>query len=176
MGRMRPSNTIGEMGTDTPPAVEHGNLQAASERLDDESVVKAIPVERSTSLEGMTGAEREFVELAHRQWTGWIKTRGRTTRSGSYWTGGRSAGSGLQAPGTRPRASDSPRRNLASSPPSSCPESHPRRWSTRPVVTVHPSIPSDRTSRCRWPTHVSGPLGPDVEFIHPFDDPAIVAG
>ncbi|WP_418282390.1 pyridoxal-phosphate dependent enzyme, partial [Halorubrum sp. DTA98] len=51
-------------------------IEAARARLDDPSVVKRTPVERSTSLESMTGAEEVTLKLEHLQWTGSFKTRG----------------------------------------------------------------------------------------------------
>lgn len=50
-------------------------IEAAGERLDDESVVKRTPVERSTSLGGMVGGD-VYLKMEHLQWTGSFKTRG----------------------------------------------------------------------------------------------------
>jgi threonine dehydratase len=55
--------------------VGFAEIEAAVERLDDESVVKRTPVERSTSLDGMTGGE-VYLKMEHLQWTGSFKTRG----------------------------------------------------------------------------------------------------
>jgi threonine dehydratase len=51
------------------------DIEAARERLDDESVVKHTPVERSTSLGELTGSE-VHLKMEHLQWTGSFKTRG----------------------------------------------------------------------------------------------------
>lgn len=55
--------------------VTFADIEAARERLDDETVVKQTPVERSTSLGGMVNA-RVFLKMEHLQWTGSFKTRG----------------------------------------------------------------------------------------------------
>ncbi|WP_336037589.1 threonine ammonia-lyase [Halobacterium yunchengense] len=56
--------------------VTFADIEAARERLDDPDVVKRTPVERSTTLESMTGAEEVALKLEHLQWTGSFKTRG----------------------------------------------------------------------------------------------------
>ncbi|WP_122088384.1 threonine ammonia-lyase [Halalkalicoccus subterraneus] len=55
--------------------VSFADIEAAGDRLDDESVVKRTPVERSTSLGGMVDAE-VYLKMEHLQWTGSFKTRG----------------------------------------------------------------------------------------------------
>lgn len=56
-------------------SVTFADIEAAGDRLDDESVVKRTPVERSTSLGGMVGAD-VHLKMEHLQWTGSFKTRG----------------------------------------------------------------------------------------------------
>ncbi|WP_336344592.1 threonine ammonia-lyase [Halalkalicoccus ordinarius] len=56
-------------------SVTFADIEAAEERLDDESVVKRTPVERSTSLGGMVGGD-VYLKMEHLQWTGSFKTRG----------------------------------------------------------------------------------------------------
>ncbi|QCS40822.1 threonine ammonia-lyase [Natrinema versiforme] len=56
-------------------AVAFEDIEAARDRLDDESVVKPTPVERSTSLDELTGGE-VHLKMEHLQWTGSFKTRG----------------------------------------------------------------------------------------------------
>ncbi len=51
------------------------DIEAARERIDDDTVVKRTPIERSTSLGGMVDA-RVFLKMEHLQWTGSFKTRG----------------------------------------------------------------------------------------------------
>ncbi len=51
------------------------DVEAARNRLEDDSVVKHTPVERSTSLDELTGGEIHL-KMEHLQWTGSFKTRG----------------------------------------------------------------------------------------------------
>lgn len=55
--------------------VTYADIERARERLDDDSVVKQTPVERSTSLEEVVGGE-VYLKMEHFQWTGSFKTRG----------------------------------------------------------------------------------------------------
>ena len=62
--------------TDQPSeTVTFADIERARDRLDDDSVVKHTPVERSTSLDTMTGGEVSL-KMEHLQWTGSFKTRG----------------------------------------------------------------------------------------------------
>ncbi|WP_049997206.1 threonine ammonia-lyase [Halococcus sediminicola] len=56
-------------------SVTFADIEAARERLGDESVVKRTPVERSTSLGELTDSE-VHLKMEHLQWTGSFKTRG----------------------------------------------------------------------------------------------------
>lgn len=56
-------------------SVTYDDIEAARERLDDESVVKRTPVELSTSLGELTDSE-VHLKMEHLQWTGSFKTRG----------------------------------------------------------------------------------------------------
>ncbi|WP_101296840.1 threonine ammonia-lyase [Halegenticoccus soli] len=55
--------------------IRYEDIERARERLDDEMVVKRTPVERSTSLGDLVGAD-VYLKLEHLQWTGSFKTRG----------------------------------------------------------------------------------------------------
>ncbi|MFC6725193.1 threonine ammonia-lyase [Halobium palmae] len=55
--------------------VQYADIERARERLDDDSVVKETPVERSTSLGEFVDAE-VYLKMEHLQWTGSFKTRG----------------------------------------------------------------------------------------------------
>ena len=57
------------------PAVTYADIERARERLDDDTVVKQTPVERSSSLDDLTGGE-VYLKMEHLQWTGSFKTRG----------------------------------------------------------------------------------------------------
>ena len=63
------------MTQDLSEAVRFADIEQARERFDDNTVVKHTPVERSTSLDGMTGGE-VHLKMEHLQWTGSFKTRG----------------------------------------------------------------------------------------------------
>jgi len=67
------------MGRDATLPVTFGDVEAAAERIDDESVVKSTPVEHSTSLDDLTGGE-VHLKMEHLQWTGSFKTRGAYNR------------------------------------------------------------------------------------------------
>ncbi|MFC6764681.1 threonine ammonia-lyase [Natrinema soli] len=55
--------------------VRYEDIRQAHDRLDDDTVVKRTPVERSTSLGEMVGGE-VYLKMEHLQWTGSFKTRG----------------------------------------------------------------------------------------------------
>ena len=55
--------------------VTYADIERARERLDDDTVVKQTPVNRSTSLEEFVGGE-VYLKMEHLQWTGSFKTRG----------------------------------------------------------------------------------------------------
>lgn len=57
------------------PQVQYEDIKRAHDRLDDETVVKHTPVERSTSLDRLVGG-KVFLKMEHLQWTGSFKTRG----------------------------------------------------------------------------------------------------
>ncbi|WP_231186504.1 threonine ammonia-lyase [Haladaptatus sp. DYF46] len=55
--------------------VQYADIERARERLDDDSVVKETPIERSSSLDEFVGGE-VYLKMEHLQWTGSFKTRG----------------------------------------------------------------------------------------------------
>jgi threonine dehydratase len=55
--------------------VRYTDIERARERLDDESVVKETPVERSSSLDEFVDGT-VYLKMEHLQWTGSFKTRG----------------------------------------------------------------------------------------------------
>ncbi|WP_435180314.1 threonine ammonia-lyase [Halorussus sp. AFM4] len=65
----------GRMDGEPARTVTFEDIEDARERLDDRTVVKRTPVERSTSLDELTGAE-VHLKMEHLQWTGSFKTRG----------------------------------------------------------------------------------------------------
>lgn len=65
----------GDRDGESDATVTFADIEAARERLDDPTVVKHTPVERSTSLDEVTGGE-VHLKMEHLQWTGSFKTRG----------------------------------------------------------------------------------------------------
>jgi threonine dehydratase len=55
--------------------LDYVDIERARERLDDDTVVKQTPVERSSSLDEFVGGE-VYLKMEHLQWTGSFKTRG----------------------------------------------------------------------------------------------------
>jgi len=55
--------------------VQYADIEAARNRLDDDTVVKETPVERSSSLDEFVGGE-VYLKMEHLQWTGSFKPRG----------------------------------------------------------------------------------------------------
>ncbi|WP_227356507.1 threonine ammonia-lyase [Haladaptatus salinisoli] len=55
--------------------VQYADIECARERLDDDTVVKRTPIERSSSLDEFVGGE-VYLKMEHLQWTGSFKTRG----------------------------------------------------------------------------------------------------
>jgi threonine dehydratase len=60
---------------DTDLAVQYADIERARERLDDDTVVKETPVERSSSLDEFVDGT-VYLKMEHLQWTGSFKTRG----------------------------------------------------------------------------------------------------
>jgi threonine dehydratase len=56
-------------------SVTFNHIETAISRLDDESVIKRTPIERSTSLGRLVSGE-VYLKMEHLQWTGSFKTRG----------------------------------------------------------------------------------------------------
>ena len=74
------------MSNDTT-TVTFDDIEAAQRRIDDESVVKRTPVERSTSLGEITDSE-VVLKMEHLQWTGSFKTRGAYNKIAQLVEGG----------------------------------------------------------------------------------------
>jgi threonine dehydratase len=55
--------------------ITYADIERARERLDDDTVVKETPVERSSSLDEFVGGT-VYLKMEHLQWTGSFKTRG----------------------------------------------------------------------------------------------------
>jgi len=161
---------------DSGEPVTFADIEAATERLDDPTVVKSTPVERSTSLEAMTAAKRVFLKLEHLQWTGSFKTRGASNKIQTVLESGDvdhvvAASAGNHAQGVALAAT---RHGVDA---------------TIVMPTIAPQAKIDATRGYGATVELEGKdfqaateyaleyaAEVDAEFVHAFDDPAIVAG
>ena len=161
---------------DSDPRVDYGDLEAALNRLDDPSVVKRTPTERSTSLEAMTGAEAVHLKLEHLQWTGSFKTRGaynkiRTCLSDRSVENVVAASAGNHAQGVALAAT-----KLGVDSTIVMPRNAPQTKidATRGYGATVELVGQDFQAAMEYAKGLVS--GDDIEFIHAFDDPAIIAG
>jgi len=164
------------MSGDAHESVTFGDIEAAEDRLDDPSVVKRTPTERSTSLEAMTGAREVHLKLEHLQWTGSFKTRGAYNRirtcveersidsvvaasAGNHAQGVALAATKLGVDSTIVMPRNAPQTKVDA---------------TRGYGATVELVGQDFRAAME---HAQGLVsGPDTEFVHAYDDPAIVAG
>jgi len=155
--------------------VELADIEAARDRLDDESIVRRTPVERSRSLSERCGAEVRM-KMEHLQRTGSFKTRGAYNTVQQLAAAGGvqrvvAASAGNHAQGVALAATKA---GLASTivMPTDAPQSKVN--ATRGYgaeVELHGSEFQAAM------THAQSLAGDDdAAFIHAYDDPAIVAG
>ncbi|MFB6228149.1 MAG: threonine ammonia-lyase [Halobacteriales archaeon] len=161
---------------DSDAGVDYGDLEAALDRLDDPSVVKRTPTERSSSLESMTGAEAVHLKLEHLQWTGSFKTRGaynkiRTSLSESSVENVVAASAGNHAQGVALAATE-----LGVDSTIVMPRNAPQTKidATRGYGAAVELVGQDFQAAMEYAEDLVS--GNDAEFIHAFDDPAIIAG
>ncbi len=152
--------------------VEYEDVEAARERLDDESVVRRTPVERSTSLDELTGGE-VHLKMEHLQWTGSFKTRGaynKIAQCADDVDRVVAASAGNHAQGVALAAT---RLGVASTivMPRSAPQA--KVDATRDYGADVELVGSDFREAM---AHAQGLVDDDAEFVHAYDDPAIVAG
>ena len=164
------------MSQDTPELVDFADIEAAQERLDDPSVVKHTPVERSTALESMTEAEEVSLKLEHLQWTGSFKTRGAYNKIRACLEDGDvervvAASAGNHAQGVALAAT-----TLGVESTIVMPRTAPQTKidATRGYGATVELVGKDfQTAMAHAQDQVEGT---DAEFVHAFDDPDIVAG
>ncbi len=164
------------MSGDAAEPVTFGDIKAAGERLDDPSVVKHTPTERSTSLEAMTGAGEVHLKLEHLQWTGSFKTRGaynkiRTCLEEREIEEVVAASAGNHAQGVALAAT-----KLGVDSTIVMPRNAPQTKvdATRGYGATVELVGTDfQAAMAHAKDLVSGE---HTEFVHAFDDPAIVAG
>ncbi|MEF8863366.1 MAG: threonine/serine dehydratase, partial [Haloarculaceae archaeon] len=164
------------MSQDVSESVEFADIEAAMERLDDPTVVKHTPVERSTSLESMTGAEEVHLKLEQLQWTGSFKTRGGYNKIQTSLEEGSvervvAASAGNHAQGVALAAT-----RLGVDSTIVMPRNAPQTKvdATRGYGATVELVGKDFQEAMQY---AKGEVsGPGTEFVHAYDDPAIVAG
>ncbi|WP_265109415.1 threonine ammonia-lyase [Halosolutus halophilus] len=155
--------------------VEFADIEAARDRLDDESVVKHTPVERSTSLDELTGGE-VHLKMEHLQWTGSFKTRGAYNKIAQCAADGGTervvaASAGNHAQGVALAAT-----KLGVDSTIVMPKGAPQAKvdATRSYGADVELVGTDFRDAMR---HARGLVDDDATtFVHAYDDPAIVAG
>ncbi|SHG99546.1 threonine ammonia-lyase [Halobaculum gomorrense] len=164
------------MDRNTTDTVEFADIEAAQRRLDDPRVVKQTPVERSTSLEEMTGAEEIQLKLEHLQWTGSFKTRGAYNKiKHCVGEGGVehvvAASAGNHAQGVALAAT-----TLGVDATIVMPENAPQTKvdATRGYGATVELVGDDFQAAMEYAQRQAD--GDGVEFVHAYDDPLTVAG
>ncbi len=152
------------------------DIEAAREKLDDPSVVKRTPTERSSSLRSMTGAEAVHLKLEHLQWTGSFKTRGAYNKIQACLSEGPveevvAASAGNHAQGVALAAT-----KLGVDSTIVMPRNAPQTKvdATRGYGATVELVGQDFQAAMSYAEDLVS--GETVEFIHAFDDPAIIAG
>jgi threonine dehydratase len=156
--------------------VTFADIEAARERLDDPSVVRETPVDRSTSIEAMTGAERVLLKMEHLQWTGSFKTRGAYNtlarrRSGADVDRVVAASAGNHAQGVALAATKLGIESTIVMPRTA---SQAKVEATRGYGAEVELVGRDFQAAMEHARGVAAGTG--AEFVHAFDDPDIVAG
>jgi len=162
------------MTNDTP--VSFAAIEAARERLADQSVVKPTPIDRSSSLESMTGASEVVQKLEHLQWTGSFKTRGAYNKIASCLENGEidrvvAASAGNHAQGVALAATTLGVESTIVM-PTTAPQT--KIDATRGYGATVELVGQDFLAATTYAREVA--TESDAEFVHAFDDPAIVAG
>jgi len=164
------------MARDTADTVTFADIEAARERLDDPTVVKPTPVDRSTALESTTGAEEVVLKLEHLQWTGSFKTRGAYNRIRAGLAEGHldavvAASAGNHAQGVALAAT-----KLGVDATIVMPRMAPQAKvdATRGYGATVELVGKDFQSAMAHAHDVAGETG--ATFVHAYDDPLIVAG
>ena len=158
------------------PGVDYGDIEAALARLDDPSVVRTTPVDRSTTLEGKTGAASVRLKMEHLQWTGSFKPRGAYNTVAKRLEEGDldhvvAASAGNHAQGVALAAT-----TLGVDSTIIMPRTAPQAKveATRGYGASVELVGRDFQAAMEFARELVAET--DAEFIHAFDDPAIVAG
>ena len=161
---------------DGDPRIDYGDVEAALERLDDPGVVRETPVDRSTTLEAETGAEEVLLKMEHLQWTGSFKTRGAYNKIAQRLEEAEvghvvAASAGNHAQGVALAAT-----KLGVDATIVMPKTAPQAKveATRGYGASVELVGQDFQAAMRFAREIGSET--DAEFVHAFDDPAIVAG
>ena len=162
------------MDGNTRNSVTFDDIEQARERLDGTSVVKRTPVERSTSLDEVTGGE-VYLKMEHLQWTGSFKTRGAYNRISRAAEAGEvdrvvAASAGNHAQGVALAATELGIDSTIVM-PTNAPQAKVE--ATRGYGAEVELVGDDFREAMEY---AQGLVGDGVEFVHAYDDPAIVAG
>ncbi|WP_224450423.1 threonine ammonia-lyase [Haloprofundus salilacus] len=156
------------------PLIRYTDVEQAAEQLTDETVVKRTPVERSTSLGELVDAE-VYLKMEHLQWTGSFKTRGaynkisRAVDAGADEFVAASAGNhaqGVALAATRCGA------NSTIVMPKHAPQA--KIDATRGYGATVELVGQNFQEAMEYAQSYAAEQ--DVEFVHAYDDPHIVAG
>ena len=159
-----------------PDTVTFEDIERAAERLDDPTVVKRTPVDRSTTLEAMTGAEAVQLKFEHLQWTGSFKPRGAYNKIQTLLEEGPvervvAASAGNHAQGVALSATKLDVDALIVM-PKTAPQT--KIDATRGYGATVELVGQDFQAAMRHARELA--TGTDTAFVHAYDDPAIVAG
>ncbi|AGB39042.1 threonine ammonia-lyase [Natronococcus occultus] len=155
-------------------AVQYEDVERARERLDDESVVKRTPIERSTSLGEVVDAD-VYLKMEHLQWTGSFKTRGAYNKISQAVADGAdefvAASAGNHAQGVALAATECGADSTIVM-PKHAPQA--KIDATRSYGATVELVGRDFQEAMEYAQSYAADH--DVEFVHAYDDPAIVAG
>jgi len=163
------------MSQDAAPPVTFADIEAARDRLDDESVVKPTPVERSTSLDDVTGGE-VHLKMEHLQWTGSFKPRGAYNKIAQLVAEGRTEGVVAASAGNHAQGVALAATKLGTESTIVMPNGAPQAKvdATREYGATVELVGDDFQAAM---THARELVADDATaFVHAYDDPAIVAG
>ena len=154
--------------------VSYQDIEEARQRADDDSIVKRTPVERSTSLGEMTNSD-VFLKMEHLQWTGSFKTRGAYNKISQAVDRGVdefvAASAGNHAQGVALAATECGAESTIVM-PETAPQS--KIDATRGYGGTVELVGKDFQDAMSYA--LSKAKGTEVEFVHAYDDPDIVAG
>jgi threonine dehydratase len=156
--------------------VDYADIEAALDRLDDPRVVQQTPTGRSTALETMTGADEVVLKFEHLQWTGSFKPRGAYNKikqavnqrdvpaviaasAGNHAQGVARAATRLDVESTIVMPRTAPQTKIDA---------------TRSYGATVELVGTDFQDAMTHATDLASEG--DAEFVHAYDDPAIVAG